>query len=216
MVRLAVEKVGPEFCGGCGLLRGGELFLISISLSLFLSIWWVWLCLTFRPVRLHLLRPRRFCWLLRSLKDRRSLISHFLMTDSICHSSLPCTVLEKVTLTTIQLRIYPRTEVDPMFQCVYISTPLKSCPYKSSATCAWSMARVAEKPALIYVWTTKAQISLRICTGWSAPLLFAIARFFFSTKKRLTNLNGEQNDTGNLLVSHRICHFRAIQPFDCC
>ena len=43
--------------------------------------------------------------------------------------------------------------------------------------------------------------------------------FFFSSKKRLTNLNGEQNDIGNLLVSHRICHFRAIQPFDfllCC
>ena len=37
---------------------------------------------------------------------------------------------------------------------------------------------------------------------------------FFSTKKRLTNLNGEQNNTGNLLVSHRIRHFRAIQPFD--
>ena len=60
----------------------------------------------------------------------------FLMTDSICHSSLPRTVLEKVTLTTIQFRIYPRTKVDPMFQCVYISMPLKSCPYKSSATCA--------------------------------------------------------------------------------
>ena len=60
----------------------------------------------------------------------------FLMTDSICHSSLLRTVLEKVYLTTIQFRIYPRTKVDPMFQCVYISTPLKSCPYKSSATCA--------------------------------------------------------------------------------
>ena len=35
-----------------------------------------------------------------------------------------------------------------------------------------------------------------------------------STKKRLTNLNGEQNATWNLLVSHRIYHFRAIQPFD--
>ena len=69
------------------------------------------------------------------------------------------------------------------------------------------------KPALIYVLTTKAQISLHVCAGWSAPLLFAIARFF-STKKRLTNLNGEQNDTRNLLVFHRICHFRAIQPFD--
>ena len=41
----------------------------------------------------------------------------------------------------------------------------------------------------------------------------AVARFF-STKTRLTNLNGEQNDTWNLLVSHRICHFKAIQPFD--
>ena len=60
----------------------------------------------------------------------------FLMTDSICHSSLPRTVLEKVTLTTIQFRIHPRTKVDPMFQCVYINTPLKSCPYKISATCA--------------------------------------------------------------------------------
>ena len=55
------------------------------------------------------------------------------MTDSICHSSLPRTVLEKVTLTTIKFRIYPRTK---MFYCVYISTPLKSHPYKSSATCA--------------------------------------------------------------------------------
>ena len=77
---------------------------------------------------------------------------HFLMTDSICHSSLPRMVLEKVTLTTIQFRIHPRTKVDPMFQCVCISMPLKSCPYKSSATCAWSMARVAEKkPALINI-----------------------------------------------------------------
>ena len=130
------------------------------------------------------------------------------MTDSICHSSLPRTVLEKVCLTTIQFRIHPRTKVDPMFQCVYISTPLKSCPYKSSATCAWSMARVenicannkgADQPArphrLISTFVVR-------CSS------------FFSTKKRLTNLNGEQNDIWNLLVSHRICHFRAIQSFD--
>ena len=73
---------------------------------------------------------------------------HLLMTDSICHSLLPRTVLEKVILTTIQFRIHPRTKVFPMFQCVYISTPLKSCHYKSSATCAWPMARVAEKTRL--------------------------------------------------------------------
>ena len=65
----------------------------------------------------------------------------FLMTDSICHSSLPRTVLEKVTLTTIQFHIYPRTKEDPMFQCVYISTPLKSCPYKSSATLIYGESR---------------------------------------------------------------------------
>ena len=50
----------------------------------------------------------------------------FLKTDSICHSSLPHMVLEKVTLTTIKFRIYSRTKVDPMFYSVYISTPLKS------------------------------------------------------------------------------------------
>ena len=70
----------------------------------------------------------------------------FLMTDSICHSSLPRTVLEKVTLTTSKFRIYPRTKVDPMFYCVYISTPLKSYPYKSRATCAWSMVSRWENP----------------------------------------------------------------------
>ena len=137
----------------------------------------------------------------------------FLMTDSICHSSLPRTVLEKVTLTTIQFRIHPRTKVDPMFQCVYISTPLKSCPYKSSATCAWSMARVAEKTRHNICAKNKGANQ----PARSRRLISAfVVRYssFFLTKKRLTNLNGEQNDTWNLLVSHRICHFRAVQPFD--
>ena len=47
-----------------------------------------------------------------------------------------------------------------------------------------------------------------------SAFLVRCSSFFFSTKKRFTNLNGEQNDTWNLLVSHRICHFRSIQPFD--
>ena len=72
------------------------------------------------------------------------------------------------------------------------------------------MARIAEKTRL------------NICAKADQParprrLISAfVIRYssFFSTKKRLTNLNGEQNDTGNLLVFHRICHFRAIQPFD--
>ena len=65
-----------EFCGRWGLLRGGELFRISTSLSIVFITGCVWLCLTFRPVRLRLLRPGRFS---RSLKDRRSQISHFLL-----------------------------------------------------------------------------------------------------------------------------------------
>ena len=60
-------------------------------------------------------------------------VPQFLM---ICHSSLPCTVLEKVASIIIQFHIYPHTKVDPMFSCVYISMPLKSYPYKSSATYA--------------------------------------------------------------------------------
>ena len=49
------------------------------------------------------------------------LIHLLLMTDSICHSSLPRTVLETVTLTTIKFRIYPRTKVDPMFTvCILV------------------------------------------------------------------------------------------------
>ena len=137
---------------------------------------------------------------------------YFLMTDSICQSSLPRKVLEKMTLTTIQFRIHPRTKVDPMFQCVYISTPLKSCPYNSSATCAWSMARVAEKTLLDICANNKGTDPHRLISAFVVHCSSFF--FFFSTKKRITNLNGEQNDTWNLLVSHRIWHFRTIQPFD--
>ena len=137
------------------------------------------------------------------------------MTDSICHSSLPRTVSEKVTLTTIRFRIHPRTKVDPMFQCVYISTPLKRCPYKSSATCAWSMARVAERTRLNICANNKGADQPAHPARPRRLISAFVVRCssFFSTKKRLTYLNGEQNDTLNLLVSHRICHFRALQPF---
>ena len=158
---------------------------------------------------------RWLIWVFIGAHVRRSVSSLWgsLMTDSICHSLLPRTVLEKVTLTTIPFYIYLRTKVDPMFQCVYISTPLKSCPYKSSATCAWSMARVAEKTHLNICENNKG-------TDQSVHLRRLISAFvvryslFFSKKTCLTNLNGKQKDTGNLLVFHRICHFRAIQPFD--
>ena len=39
---LAVERVGPEFCGRWGLLRGGELLLIPASLPILFSVWWIY------------------------------------------------------------------------------------------------------------------------------------------------------------------------------
>ena len=138
---------------------------------------------------------------------------NLLMTDSICHSSLPATVLEKVTDYYSISYLSAHKRRPNVSVCVCISTPLKRCPYKSSATCAWSMARVAEKTRLnIYVNNKGADQPARPCRLISA----FVVRYssFFSTKKCITNLNGEQNDTGNLLVFHRICHFRAIQPFD--
>ena len=98
------------------------------------------------------------------------------MTDSICHSSLPHMVLEKVTLTTIKFRIYPRTKVDPMFYCVYISTPLKSYPYKSSVACL-IYGESLRKPALIHVRTTKPQISAFV-VHYSSFFFFFFFFFF--------------------------------------
>ena len=91
------------------------------------------------------------------------------MTDSICHSSLPRTVLEKVTVTTIQFRIHPRTKSRPnVSMCVYkyaVQTKVVQLMLDQ-----WRES--LRKPALIYVRTTKA-------ADQPAPLLFAVARFFF-------------------------------------
>ena len=46
-----------------------------------------------------------------------------------------------------------------------------------------------------------------------SAFLFRYSSPFFD-EEASHKLNGEQNDTWNLLVSHRICHFRAIQSFD--
>ena len=43
-------------------------------------------------------------------------ICQFLMTDSICHSSLPCAVLEKVALISVEFCIYPCKKID---SCIY-------------------------------------------------------------------------------------------------
>ena len=76
------------------------------------------------------------------------------------------------------------------------------------------MARVAEKTHLNICANNKGADQPARPRRLISAFVFPCSSFFFSTKKRLTYLNGEQNDTWNLLVSHRICHFRAIQPFD--
>ena len=76
------------------------------------------------------------------------------------------------------------------------------------------MARVAEKTRLNICANNKGADQPARPRRLISAFVVRCSSFFFSTKKRLTNLNREQNDTWNLLVSHRICHFRAIQPFD--
>ena len=75
------------------------------------------------------------------------------------------------------------------------------------------MARVAEKTRLNICANNKGADQPAHPRRLNSAFVVRCSSFF-STKKCLTNLNGEQNDTWNLLVSHRICHFRAIQPFD--
>ena len=70
------------------------------------------------------------------------------------------------------------------------------------------------EPALIYVQNNKGADQPARPRRLISAFIVRCNSLFFSTKKRLTTLNGEQNDTWNLLVSHRICHFRALQPFD--
>ena len=99
------------------------------------------------------------------------------MTDFICHSSLPCVVLEKVAdfYWSLYLSAQKRRP------CVYISTPLRYQQkvvrlvldpwFKSSYEPLRKLTLI-----LVHVRTTNAQISLR---DWSAPLFFAVARFVF-------------------------------------
>ena len=54
------------------MLRGRELLQISTTLSIIPFYLMSMTVSDFRPVQLRLLRPRRFSWLLRFLKDRRS------------------------------------------------------------------------------------------------------------------------------------------------
>ena len=100
------------------------------------------------------------------------------MTDFICHSSLPCVVLEKVALTYWSLYL----SAQKRRPCVYISTPLRwQQKVVRLVLDPWfkSSYEPLRKLSLIHVWTTKAKISLRVCADWSALLFFAVARFVF-------------------------------------
>ena len=94
--------------------------------------------------------------------------------------------LETVALTSIEFCINPPRKVDHVFILVrhWIDTNQKVVRFVLDL---WfkSPYEPLRKLALIHVRTTKAQISLRVRADWSAPLLFAEARFFsfFSTEK---------------------------------
>ena len=76
------------------------------------------------------------------------------------------------------------------------------------------MARVAEKTRLNICANNKGADQPAYPRRLISAFVVPCSSFFFFMKKRLTNLNEEQNDTWTLLISHIICHFRAIQPFD--
>ena len=72
------------------------------------------------------------------------------------------------------------------------------------------MARVA-----IHVRTTKAQMRRLISAFVVRYSSFFVVFFIFFDEEASHKLKWRtENDTGNLLFFHRICHFRAIQPFD--
>ena len=132
------------------------------------------------------------------------------MTDSSCRSSLPRTVLENVTLTTIKFHIYPRTKVDPMFYCVYINTLLKSYPYKV-VRLVLDLWWVAEKTRLNTCANNKGADQPEHLRRLISAFVVRCSSFLFEEE---ASRKLKWIDTWNLLVSHRICHFRAIQPFD--
>ena len=108
-------------------------------------------------------------------------IEPFLMTDSICHSSLRRAVLETVALTSIEFCINQRKKVDHVCILVrhWIDTSQKVVRFVLDL---WfkSLYEPLRKLDLIHVRTKKAQISLHVRADWSAPLVFAEARFSFS------------------------------------
>ena len=75
------------------------------------------------------------------------------------------------------------------------------------------MARVAEKTHLNICANNKGSDQPACPRRLISAFVVHCSSFFFR-RRSASQTNGEQNDTWNLLVSHRTCHFRAIQPFD--
>ena len=85
----------------------------------------------FRPVRLRLLRPRRFSWLFWSLKDRRSRISYFccccmvIATEDVAKNL--CYWASKLPLA-ISLILLPNKDLELL---EHFATHGWNCPVKS-------------------------------------------------------------------------------------
>ena len=105
LVELAVERVGfQNFVKDEACLEEGNCFGLPLLLVVYLT-GCVWLCLTFRPVRLHLLWPGRFHRLLSSLKDQGPVVQSVIsLTSSLRVISLTVLVLQKL-LTFFQQKI---------------------------------------------------------------------------------------------------------------
>ena len=81
---------------------------------------------------------------------------------------------------------------------------------------------------MLDLWRVAEKTRLNICgnnkgadqPAWMRRLIRAcvVRCSSFFDEEVSHKLKWRQNDTWNLLVSHRICHFRATQPFDfsCC
>ena len=120
-------------------------------------------------------------------------------------------------LTSIEFCINPRKNVDHVCILVrqWIDTNQKVVRFVLDL---WfkSPYEPLRKLALIHVRTKKVQISLRVHADWSVFVVrwsSFFSLFFFDGEASQAWMKGKMI-FWNVLVSHRICHFRAIQPFD--
>ena len=119
----------------------------------------------------------RFFTTLQTDRDLHAVFNdRFYLSFFVATRSFRC-----VALTSIEFCINPHKKVDHVCILVrhWIDTNQNVVRFVLDLRFK-SPYEPLRKLALIHVRTTKAQISLRVHEDWSAPLLFAEARFFFS------------------------------------